>query len=116
MAAAKDQEPELCQFSADPAMARARVLPGEPENELLDLGREPWAARPAVGRPQRRPADLTAQDLQLVTEDHQLAVLDVGAASAVDEQAEQRPKGELREGEEQGADTPKPAAQGARPE
>ncbi len=119
-------------------MAPARVLTAEPEDALLDLGRQPWAARPAtvpppfpadehlvpaqerarrdeerrahrtrqvasggseegsISRQQRWPADLTAQDLQLVMEDHQLNVLDVGAASAADEQAEQRPKSEVR--------------------
>jgi hypothetical protein len=39
---------ELRELAADPAMAPARVLPGEPKHELLDLAREPWTARPAA--------------------------------------------------------------------
>jgi hypothetical protein len=42
-----------------------------------------------------RTANLTAQDIELTTEDRQLNVPEVGAASAADEQTEQSSKGQL---------------------
>lgn len=46
----------------------------------------------AINRPESRAVDLAAQETELVTQDHELDVLDVGTAPAADEQAQQRPK------------------------
>jgi hypothetical protein len=60
----------------------------------------------AISGPECRAANLSAQDIELVTEDHRLEVLQVRAVSAADEQAEQNPNSETGEGEEHAADSP----------
>jgi hypothetical protein len=70
----------------------------------------------AISRADCRSGNLAAQDIELVTEDHQLDVLDVGAASAAHEQAEQRADCEVSEGEEHGPDPPKLRPERSRPE
>ena len=66
----------------------------------------------AISRLERGPGNLPAQDIELVTEDHQLEVLQVRAAWAADEQAEQSPNSEIGEGEEHAADTPTTSERG----
>jgi hypothetical protein len=45
---------------------------------MADGGRE----QRTISRLERRPANLTAQDIELVAEDHQLDVLDICATTA----------------------------------
>jgi hypothetical protein len=70
----------------------------------------------AFSRADCRSGNLAAQDIELVTEDHQFDVLDVRAASAACDQAEQRADGEVSEGEEHGADPPKLRPERSRPD
>lgn len=60
-----------------------------------------------INNPECRTLDLTAEHIELVTQDHQLDVFDVRTAPAADEQAEQSPESEVGEREEHAADPPK---------
>jgi hypothetical protein len=62
-----------------------------------------------INSPKRRTANLTAQEIELTTEDRQLDVPEVGAASAADEQTEQSSKGQLGNEKHMTPDPPKPA-------
>ena len=53
-----------------------------------------------ISRLERRPANLTVQDIELVAEDHQLDVLDICATTAANKRAEQSPKSEVEQAEE----------------
>jgi hypothetical protein len=59
-----------------------------------------------------RPCHLAAQDLELVTKDEQLDVLDVQTAAAPNERSEQRPEREVEKREGHGRRSSQPAREG----
>ena len=65
----------------------------------------------AISRPKLRPPNLTTQNLELVTDHHQLDVLHIRTATTANKQAEQSPNSEIEEGEEHAADPPSPRPQ-----
>jgi hypothetical protein len=60
----------------------------------------------AISGPKPRPTNLAAQKLELVAEHQQLDVFHIGAAATANNQAEQSPKSEVEEGEDDAADPP----------
>jgi hypothetical protein len=61
-----------------------------------------------INRPEFRPHDLSAQDLELVAQHQQLDVFHMQAPTATNKRAEQSPQSEVEEGESHAADTPSP--------
>jgi hypothetical protein len=64
----------------------------------------------SISHPERRSRDLPAEDGQLVSKHEELDVFHIQAASATNERAQQRPDGEVEEGEGHAADPPSPLA------
>lgn len=57
----------------------------------------------AIGVPELRPPDLTAENLKLMAEHQQLDILDVRAAATTDEQPEQSSDSEVQKREQRPA-------------
>jgi hypothetical protein len=70
----------------------------------------------AISGPKFRPANVAAQNLELVAEDRQLDVLDIRPTAAADEQAEQSSKSKVEEGNEHAIDPHTARPKTARPE
>ncbi len=70
----------------------------------------------AISRPKLRPPNLTTENLELVTDHHQLDVLHIRTATTANKQAEQSPNSEIKEGEEHAPILPGPDPTKARPE
>jgi hypothetical protein len=62
----------------------------------------------AINRPEFRPHDLPAQDLELVAQHQQLDVFHMQASTATNKRAEQRPHSEVEKRESHAADPPTP--------
>ena len=79
-----------------------------PRSNQTRAARAAWqvAGRPSeqgtIGGAKLRPRDLAAQDLELVTQDQQLDVLDVQTAATPNERSKQRPEREVEKREGHG--------------
>jgi hypothetical protein len=66
-----------------------------------------------ISRAKLRARHLAAQNLELVTQDQQLKVLDLHAAATPNERAQQRPERKVEKRQGHCADPPNPSANGA---
>jgi hypothetical protein len=80
------------------------MSPARRARKMASCGRQ----QGAINRPEFRPHDLPAQDLQLVAQHQQLNVLHMQAATATNKRAEQRPHSEVEKRESHAADPPSP--------
>jgi hypothetical protein len=62
----------------------------------------------AINRPEFRPYDLSAQDLELVAQHQQLDVFHTEASTATNKRAEHRPHSEVEKRESHAVDPPSP--------
>ena len=61
-----------------------------------------------IGRPEFRPRDLAAENLELVPQHQQLNVFHMQPAAATNQRTEQGPKSEIEERKDHAADPPSP--------